>query len=171
MRTQITDVLAATAEAIAAKPELAAAEVEAGARLVEGCRVEVRLGNRSVDFDMPAALGGSDRAPSPGQLALASLGACQAITYRIWSEKLGIQLDTVEVEVGGGIDARGLLGVDNSTRPGFDKVEVQVRLAGQDDPDRYNQLRQAVNEHCPLLDIFTNRVPVSTSLSLGEPRA
>jgi uncharacterized OsmC-like protein len=171
MRTRINDVLSATADAIAVEPGLAAAGLEAGARLGEGCRVEVRLGKRTVDFDMPEPLGGMDRAPSPGQLALATLGACQAITYRIWSEKLGIQVDTVEVDVDGGIDARGLLGMDKSIRPGFHNVEVQVRLAGQDDPDRYNQLRQAVNEHCPLLDIFTNRVAVCTSLSLGEPQA
>ena len=37
-------------------------------------------------------LGGADVAANLVQHALASLGSCQAITYRIWAAQLGIEL-------------------------------------------------------------------------------
>jgi uncharacterized OsmC-like protein len=67
--------------------------------------------------DEPPALGGADSAANPVQYALASLGSCQAITYRFWAEQLGIAVDSVSVRAEGDLDLRGFFGVDETVRP------------------------------------------------------
>jgi putative redox protein len=49
-------------------------------------------------------------------------------------------------------------------RPGFTAVRVEVSLAGPESEERYAELAAAVDEHCPVLDLFTNPVPVSRAL-------
>ena len=99
------------------------------------------------------------------QYALASLGSCQAITYRLWAAQLGVTLDSITVRVEGDLDLRGLFGVDDTVRPGFSAVRVEVTVAGPESAERYAQLAAAVDEHCPVLDLFKNPVPVSRTIA------
>src|ERR1700744_2641973 len=111
--------------------------------------------------DVTPALGGADAAANPVQYALASLGSCQAITYRFWAEHLGVELDSLSVRVEGDLDLRGFFGVDDSVRPGFTAVRVEVSVTGPESAERYAELAAAVDQHCPVLDLFQNPVPVT----------
>jgi putative redox protein len=163
----IKNVIEATADAVTLNPAAAVARFAADSDLVGACEVDVRIGDKTVKVDEPESLGGSGCAPNPVEYALGSLGSCQAITYRFWSEKLGIRIDKLRVEVQGDLDVRGVFGIQNGVRPGFGKVDVKVHLSGPETPERYEELRRAVNEHCPVLDIFANPVPVRTHLAAG----
>jgi putative redox protein len=72
----------------------------------------------------------------------------------------------VRVRVRGDLDIHGVFGLKAGVRPGFSNVEVDVELQGPEGPERYAELRRAVDEHCPVLDIFAAPVPVRTSLSV-----
>jgi uncharacterized OsmC-like protein len=105
------------------------------------------------------------RAPAGApQTQLASLGSCQAITYRIWATHLGIEVDSITVRTEGDLDLRGFFGVDDGIRPGFTAVRVAVTVAGPESQERYAELAAAVDQHCPVLDLFQNPVPVTRSL-------
>ena len=91
-------------------------------------------GAHSFKVDEPPALGGADVAANPVQYALASLGSCQAITYRFWAEQLGIAFDSLTVRVEGDLDIRGFFGFDDSVRPGFSAVRVEVTVTGPESP-------------------------------------
>jgi uncharacterized OsmC-like protein len=132
--------------------------------LVGVTEVDIRTGAHTFKVDEPAVLGGADAAANPVQYALASLGSCQAITYRFWAAQLGVELDTLSVRVEGDLDLRGFFGVDDEVRPGFTAVRVEVTLAGPESEQRYAELAAAVDEHCPVLDLFKNPVPVSRAL-------
>ena len=43
---------------------------------------------------------------------------------------------------------------------------MNVHLSGPDAAQRYQRLRQAVDAHCPVLDVFTHPVPVTTTISV-----
>lgn len=153
------------AAAITVDPLFAATRFRADSDLVGLCEVDVRIGDRTLKVDEPTPLGGSGAAPNPMEYALASLGACQAITYRYWSERLGVKIDRLRVEVRGEQDVRGMFGYEN-VRAGFGSVDVHVQLTGPEAPERYTALREAVERHCPLLDLFASPVPVRTRLSV-----
>lgn len=160
-------VLDGLAEAIAADESVAAAAFDAHATLVGVTEVDVTTGHHSFKVDEPEALGGSDLAANPVQLILASLGACQAITYQVWAAKLGIAIDGVEARVEGDVDLRGFFGIDATIRPGFTRIRLFVTLRGPESDERYEQLVDAVNAHCPVLDIVANPVPIEREVKIA----
>jgi uncharacterized OsmC-like protein len=101
------------------------------------------------------------------ETALAGLLSCQVVSYRFWAAKLNIPLDDVRIETEGDLDVRGFLGLRDGVRPGLGAVRVKVRLTGSGSPEQYEQLRVAVDQHCPVLDLFANPTPVSTELVAG----
>jgi uncharacterized OsmC-like protein len=157
----LSTVIAGTRQAITDDSSNAAASFAAEGTLVGVTEVDIRTGAHTFKVDEPEALGGADVAANPVQYALASLGSCQAITYRIWAEHLGIELDAVSVRVEGDLDLRGFFGVDDTIRPGFTGVRIEVSVKGPESAERYQELATAVDQHCPVLDLFQNPVPVT----------
>ena len=118
--------------------------------------------------DEPESLGGTDTGPNPVELILAALGTCQEITYRAYAAALGIPLEHVAVTLEGNIDLRGFFAVDESIRPGYQKLRGTVRVVSSADEETLAKLQQAVNAHCPVLDIVSNPVPVELTLEKSE---
>jgi len=161
----LTTLIADTRKAIADDTANAQAVFAAQGTLVGVTEVDVQTGAHTFKVDEPSVLGGADAAANPVQYALASLGSCQAITYRFWAEQLGIAFDTLTVRVEGDLDLRGFFGVDDTVRPGFSAVRIEVTVTGPESPGRYQELAEAVDEHCPVLDLFQNPVPVTRKLA------
>jgi putative redox protein len=66
---------------------------------VAGYATSIRAGHHSIAADEPVSNGGTDTGPSPFPLILAGLGACTAITLRMYSERKGWNLGAVHVEL------------------------------------------------------------------------
>jgi uncharacterized OsmC-like protein len=160
-------VIAGTRKAVAEDPAAAQALFSTQGTLTGITEVDVRTGSHTFTVDEPPALGGGGTAPNPVEYALASLGSCQAITYRFWAEHMGISLDTLTVRVEGDLDIRGFFGFDDDVRPGFTAVRVAVSVTGPETAQRYQELAAAVDEHCPVLDLFRNPVPVDRTITAG----
>lgn len=161
----IAEFIHATKLVLSSDPAHAQANFKAHHDLVGPTEVIVKVGSgHQFTVDEPRALGGGDSAANPVEYALASLGSCQAITYRVWAAQLGVELDKVEIEIDGDIDLRGFFGVDERIRPGFNNVRILVRLIGPEPAARYEELAAAVDAHCPVLDLFRNPVRVERQL-------
>ena len=61
--------------------------------------VQVTTGRHSITADEPAALGGHDAGPAPFDLLLASLGACTAITLRMYADRKQWAFRALQVEL------------------------------------------------------------------------
>ncbi len=136
-----------------------------GAELTEGFKMDVDIRKHRITVDEPKGIGGTDQGPNPVELALAALATCQAITYRLWAIKLGVALDAVNVEADGDIDLRGFFGIDDTIRAGFSAVRLRVKLDGPESAERYQELADAVDSHCPVLDFTGSAIPVERSLA------
>jgi uncharacterized OsmC-like protein len=163
--------IAKTRQAFADDAAKAHVVLSAQGTLVGITEVDVKTGAHSFKADEPRSIGGGGVAANPMQYALASLGSCQAITYRIWAAHLGVALDSVTVRVEGDLDLRGCFGVGDEARPGFTAIRVDVTVAGPESEERYAELAAAVDAHCPVLDLFQNPVPTSCALHLADPAA
>ena len=163
----LSTVIADTRKAVTDDPAAAQVLFSTHGTLTGVTEVAVRTAAHTFTVDEPRTLGGGGSAPNPVEYALASLGSCQAITYRFWAEHLGISFDRLTVTVEGDLDIRRFLGFDESMRPGFSAVRVQVGITGPETPERYQQLAAAVDEHCPVLDLFRNTVPVDRTITVG----
>src|SRR5699024_4789419 len=149
-------------------PEQHRLQVATRAALVPGTATQVRIEARDHAFqiDEPAGLGGDDTGANPVEHLLAALGSCQVITYQLWAGKLGIALDSVEVDLAGDVDLRGFFGLDESVRPGFQSITATVRIAGPESKERYDELIEAVATHCPVGDNLAAGVPVNVAVDV-----
>lgn len=140
---------------------------EVQASLVAGTatQVSVRARQHRFTIDEPAELGGTDVGPNPVEALLAALGACQVITFQVWADKLGLTFDTLEIDLAGDLDLRGFFGLDEDVRPGFKDIDVRVRLHGSEPAERYAELVEVVERHCPVLDNLSNPVPVRAAFT------
>ena len=145
-------------------PETAQMTFTVGAELTEGLKMDLDIRKHRITVDEPTALGGTDQGPNPVELVLAALTTCQAITYRVWAMKLGIALESVHVEAEGDIDLRGFFGVDDTVRPGYTAVRLRVKLDGPESPERYQELADTVDGHCPVFDFAGTAVPVERTI-------
>ncbi|MEW6582280.1 MAG: OsmC family protein [Actinomycetota bacterium] len=148
------------------EPDRAARSCFASTELADGLRCVVDVGGHRLVLDERPSLGGSDEGASPMEAALGVLAACQAITYRVWAAALGVRLDRVRVEAVGDLDVSGFLGL-SAARPGFSAVRLVVELHGPEGRERYAELAEAVDRHCPALDLALNPVPVERRLVMN----
>lgn len=124
----------------------------------------VTAGGHSFVVDEPAALAGDDAAASPVEYALGALISCQVVVYRLYAHALGIALDDVRITAEGDLDAARLFGKDEAVRPGFTAIRLEVELRGPESQERYEQLKDAVDAHCPVLDLFANPTPIAATV-------
>ena len=135
-------------------------------RLVEGVEVALTARQHEFTIDEPDALGGTDKGANPIEHLLAALASCTVISYQVWAGKLGLELDTVDVDLDGTIDLAGFFGTDESERPGFEGINLTVRITGPESEGEYRRLEEAVAAHCPVLDNLTHGVPVTTTVEV-----
>jgi len=62
-------------------------------------RTDIVVGGHAITADEPAALGGQGVGPAPYDLLLASLGACTAITLKMYAARKGWPLVSVDVDL------------------------------------------------------------------------
>ena len=135
MSEELRNLIVETQDAFRADPAEAQATFESVSSLGEGFRSEVALRDHRLVVDEPESLGGTDTGPNPVELILAALGTCQEITYRAYAAALGIPLEHVAVTLEGDIDLRGFFAVDESVRPGYQKLRGTVRVVSSADEE------------------------------------
>ena len=161
--TSQTDRLAATIDAVRADlgkaPNAPIVTFAADTTLVDGYRADVRIRDFGLTVDEPTTIGGSDAGPSPVELVLAALGTCQEIVYATYARVLGIPVNGIKVHTEGRLDLRGFFGVAD-VPAGFQDVSFVVDIDSPAAPEEIARLVATVNDHCPVLDILKQPVPV-----------
>ena len=160
-----------SAEAIAAiqanfkqNPAQAQASFESSSELIKGLVSNGQLRHFPITADEPASFGGEDSAPNPVEILLFSLGACQEITTKAFANAMGVPLTRVSVQLKGHIDLRGFFAVDDSVRAGFNKIEGTFTVESPADTETIQQLKAAVDAHCPVKDML-QAVPMEITLN------
>ncbi|MGW5076473.1 OsmC family protein [Rhodococcus sp. NPDC004095] len=169
--SHLSSIITATADAVARDTGKAHAVFRASAQAHDAVASTIGLGKYSIEVDEPPALGGAGAAPNPVEYHLASLLSCQIVTYRFWAEKLGIRVDDISARAEGDLDVRGFFGFDDAVRAGFGEIRVVVTVTGPETDERYRELQEAVDAHCPVLDLTRNETPVSTVLETSRESA
>jgi len=117
-----------------------------------------------VDSDEPPVLLGENRAPNAGEFALQALAACLAGTVVYHAAARGMALHGLECTVEGDLDVQGFLGLDGNVRPGYQQIQVSIKVAGEFDDEQIAELA-ALTRFSPVRDTITNPVAVTIDVA------
>jgi uncharacterized OsmC-like protein len=167
-----------TIEAVTADPGLARFQFRAHNRWVDGGHSRTRIqgfygaGQEDtsrdqpfvLDSDEPPVLLGENRAPNAGEYALQALAACLTGTIVYHAAARGIALRGLECTVQGDLDVQGFLGLDGDIRPGYEQIQVAIKVAGELDDDQLAEIA-SLTRYSPVRDVVTNPVAVAIDVA------
>ncbi|HEY2274411.1 MAG TPA: OsmC family protein [Steroidobacteraceae bacterium] len=116
--------------------------------------LEDRRGHRWL-ADEPHEAGGANEGPSPTTLLLSALGACTAITVRMYAARKSWPLAGVEVQLEFNPEGAPAEGND---------IRRRIALRGQLTEEQRERLLDVANK-CPLHRVLTGRTRIHTALS------
>ena len=124
----------------------------------EGFRHSVHIDDHELFADVPASSGGEGTAPEPHDYFDAALGACKALTLKMYAKKKDIPLTGVTVEVKR----------DNSEeQKGKYALHVKLTLKGVLTDAQREELHR-VADRCPIHKLMTTTdVSIETHLAEG----
>jgi len=175
-----TPTLFATLDAVKAQPELARFQFRARNRWVSGTH------NRSTiqgffgagqedasrtepfayDADHPAVLVGTGKGPTPVEFLLHAIAACLTAGLANIAAARGVTLTAVESTVEGDIDLRGILGLSDDVRNGYEGIRVRFEIEGDAPDDVLRGLVAQSRARSAVYDVLTNGVPVQIDVAV-----
>ena len=173
-----TPALLATINVVKETPALAKFQFRATNRWMSGTYSESRIESFSGaggehrhqnDFrygaDHPAVLVGEDRGPTPIEFLLHGLASCIMAGVANVAAARGVTLTSVESRVEGDIDLQGILGLSDTVRNGYERIRLNVTIAGDAPPEKLRQIVEQSRARSAVFDVLTNGVPVDISVN------
>lgn len=118
----------------------------------------ITAGGHVLGADEPSELGGKNTGPDPYELLLSALGACTAMTIRMYAERRKMPLEKVEVHLRHAQRANTQSGLN-------DRFERKIKLTGNlSEEDRQKLL--SIADRCPVSQTLQR---ASTVESVLEP--
>ncbi len=113
-------------------------------------RTEILAGGHALVADEPRAAGGTDQGPSPYELLAAALGACTAMTLRLYAERKRWPLERTEVHLRHRKEhAADCADCERPSGIGVDAIDREVELVGPLD-DHQRQRLLEIADRCPV---------------------
>lgn len=124
-----------------------------------GFRVEISARGHTMVADEPASLGGTDEGPTPYDYLAAALGACTAMTIRMFADRRGWSLDRATVRLTHSRVHEKDCEDCESEKVGIDQFVRVIELSGDlTEEQRAGLLRIA--DRCPVGQTLTRGVQI-----------
>ncbi len=114
----------------------------------------IRYKDHTFYADEPADLGGTDKAADPYTLLLGSLGACSAITIRMYADRKEWELDGVEIHLEMEVER-------DENKNTITSIKRKIRLSGDLDEKKHQRLLK-IADACPVAKVLEGTVEIST---------
>ncbi len=123
----------------------------------------IRAGRHTWVADEPERNGGSDAGPDPYALLLGALGACTAMTLRMYADRKGWPLESVHVALTHRrVHLEDCADCEDDERH-LHRIEREIVVTGPLDGEQRARLLHIANR-CPVHRTLTERLEIATSL-------
>ena len=144
--------------------DLGAQEHDVVAEIGEsGYTTRLGSGRHALVSDEPRALGGDDEGPGPYALLLAGLGACTAMTLRMYASRKDWPLLGARVRLTHTKQAAGDFEDMGTLRKKVDVIDREIELIGPLDDEQRDRLMQ-IADKCPVHETLRADVKVRSTL-------
>ena len=129
-----------------------------------GFRTEMLANGFPLVADEPVAVGGTNAGPSPYDYLVAGLGACTAMTLRMYADRKGWPLEAVEVRLNHEkIHAKDCEDCEHKVGK-IDQIERELVLSGPLDEAQRQRIKEIANR-CPVHRTLEGEVKILTKLA------
>ena len=115
----------------------------------------------TLDADEPTIAAGQNSAPNSMEYVLHALASCLTGTLVYHAAVCGIEIESAESSYTGDMDVRGLFGLADNVRKGFNKVAVNMRVKSEANAEELTELAL----YSPVYDILSKSLPVEFTLT------
>lgn len=116
------------------------------------------------DGDHPTVLCGGDRAPTPVEWLLHALATCITAGIGNIAAARGVKLTKVKSYVEGDIDLRGILGISDEVRNGFQNIAIRFEVEGDAPAEKLAQIVDQARARSAVFDVLAKGVPVTVGM-------
>jgi uncharacterized OsmC-like protein len=116
------------------------------------------------DADHTKVLCGEDKGPTPVEFILHGLAACLTAGIGNIAAARGIELSKVESTVEGDMDLRGILGLSDRVRNGYEEIRIHFTVEGDAPAEKLQKLVEQSKARSAVFDILTNKTPVQVTV-------
>jgi len=172
-----TPVLLATINVVKAEPALARFVFRATNRWQQGTHSRTRIEafdgagatnahqqEFAYDADHPSVLVGRDQAPTPVEFLLHALASCLTAGIANIAAARGVTLHEVESTLEGDIDLRGILGISDDVRNGYQEIRVRFRIRGDAPDEKLRAIVEQSRARSAVYDVLTRGVGISVTV-------
>jgi putative redox protein len=133
------------------------------ARLENGFRTEIVANGHPLIADEPIAVGGTNTGPSPYDLLVAGVGACTAMTLRMYADHKKLPLESVTVT----LTHKKIHASDceecESESGKIDRIEREIAIEGELSEEQRQRMLE-IADRCPVHKTLHSEVQVDTKL-------
>src|SRR5947208_7246035 len=119
----------------------------------------------SFDVDHPEIFASEDNGATPVEYILVGLAGCLTAGVAAVAQNREIQLRRVSATIEGGMDVRGILGIDRDVRNGFSQIKVTYDIDADASPDDIKALVAQSQKRSAVFDLITNPTDVTVEVT------
>jgi len=117
------------------------------------------------DADHPEIFAAQDAAATPVEIVLAGLASCLTAGVAAVAQARKIQLRSVSATLEAGMDVRGILGMDEDVRNGFDGIKVTYKIDADASEADIKAIVAQSQKRSAVYDIITNPTNVTVEVA------
>lgn len=126
-----------------------------------GYKTEISARIHSLISDEQIEAGGTDTGADPYELLLSSLGACKAITMRMYAERKNIPLKDISISLKHYKIPASECPDSKSKEGKIDIIDIEVGLTGDFNDEQRKRLME-IGERCPVQKTLLSEIKINT---------
>ena len=137
-------------------------------RIEDGFRTDIISNGFPLVADEPRSVGGTNTGPTPYDYLMTALGACTAMTLRMYADRKKWPLETVTVNLTHEkVHARDCVEIESDT--GYaDRFSREIQIEGDLDDSQRDRLRE-IADRCPVHKTLHGDVVIASTLAPARP--
>ena len=168
---EIRTIIERNVKAVTLRPSIGQHTGRTTVTLKPGLECEVVEGPWRLTVAMAEKSGGTNAGPSPGVLGRGALGSCLALGYAMYALRLGVPIESLEVEIEADYDSRGELGISPEVPPGYTQVRYTVTVTSPASEEDVLRVLDTADRYSPYRDVFARAHDVCRLVRIASPQS